>query len=448
MGHPFLNDGIDFGDVILAVIMAVIALVVTLVMTMLMVWFERKVVSRLQNRIGPNVAGPFGLSQTLADGMKLLFKEDIIPSKADRVLFILAPFLAVVPAFLTFTVVPIAGDFSDGKTGTSTLPDFLGGREFLWQVADLPVGILFFLAMSSLAVYGTVLAGYGSGSKYPLISSIRATAQAISYEAALGLSLATVLLVSGTLSTHGMVMNQAGDSLLGFNIAGWHVVTTGFIPFVVFLIAITAELNRPPFDLVEAEQELVGGFHTEYSSFRFALFFLAEFMNTVTMGGIIVTLFFGGPAGPQLLPIGAAMGFIWFFLKILVFLFIFVWFRATLPRVRYDQLMDLGWKVLIPLSLGWLIMIGGIRLVSSGDMSFSDSQFLDTIVVIGVGLVIGVLASFLLMAAVRTARDERLAAQGLVEVPYLDPTADSPAPKAHSHAGAPGDQSDSTGGGH
>ncbi len=446
-GHPFLSDGtVDFGDVILAVVLAGVALVITLVMTMLMVWFERKVVGRLQNRVGPNVAGPFGLLQTMADGMKLLFKEDLIPAKADRKLFILAPFLAVVPAFLTFTVVPIAGDFSNGGSGTSTLPGFLGSREFLWQVADVPVGILFFLAMSSLAVYGTVLAGYSSGSKYPLIASVRATAQAISYEAALGLSLAAVLLVSGTLSTHEMVLNQVRDSWGGFNFTGWHVFTTGLVPMVVFLIAATAELNRPPFDLVEAEQELVGGFHTEYSSFRFAMFFLAEFMNTVTMGGIIVTLFLGGPAGPQLLPIGAAMGFIWFFLKLMVFLFIFVWFRATLPRVRYDQLMDLGWKVLIPISLAWLIMIGGLQLVSSGAVSFTDSAWADRLIVIGLWLGLGVLGYILLSSAVRTAREERLAEQGLAVVPH------QPGSFEHADSAATGSHAEpsptSTGGGH
>ncbi len=437
-GHPFLADGVDFGDVILAVVLALVALVLTLVMTMLMVWFERKVVGRLQNRIGPNVAGPFGLLQTMADGMKLLFKEDLIPAKADKVLFVLAPFLAVVPAFLTFTVVPIAGDFSNGGSGSSTLPGFLGSREFLWQVADVPIGILFFLAMSSLAVYGIVLAGYGSGSKYPLISSVRATAQAISYEAALGLSLAAVFLVSGALSTNQIVLNQVAEGYGGFNFTRWNVVTTGLIPFIVFLIAATAELNRPPFDLVEAEQELVGGFHTEYSSFRFALFFLAEFMNTVTMGGIIVTLFFGGPSGPQLLPLGAFMGFIWFFLKLMVFLFIFVWFRATLPRVRYDQLMDLGWKVLIPISLAWLLMLGGLQLVRSGDLSFVDSTSADLVIVIALGLAIGLLGYAMLNAAIRTSRSERLAEEGLKLI----------APKSQDSESLAGHQTGTTQGGH
>ncbi|MEL6984525.1 MAG: complex I subunit 1 family protein, partial [Actinomycetota bacterium] len=282
MGDPYLADGVDFGDVLLAVGKAVIAFAVLLVAVMLMVWFERKVVSRLQNRIGPNVAGPFGLFQTLADGIKLFFKEDIIPTRADRFVFQLAPYLALVPAFLTFAIIPIAGDFNGENDGRVTI----FGRETFIQVADLPVGILFFLAMSSLAVYGIMLAGWSSGSKYPLLGSVRASAQAISYEAALGLSLASVLLVSGTLSTNRIVDLQAAEGFAGF-IPNWNVIITGFVPFVIFLIAGTAELNRPPFDLVEAEQEIVGGFHTEYSSIRFALFFLAEFMNVVTLSAIM-----------------------------------------------------------------------------------------------------------------------------------------------------------------
>ena len=416
MGDPFLSDGVDFGDFVLAVGKSVVAFVVLLVSVMLMVWFERKVVSRLQNRIGPNVAGPFGLLQTLADGTKLFFKEDIIPTRADRFVFQLAPYLSLVPAFLTFAIIPVAGDFSDGKNGSVTM----FGRETFIQVADLPVGILFFLGMSSLAVYGIMLAGWSSGSKYPLLGSVRASAQAISYEAALGLALASVLLVSGTLSTNGIVQVQAGEGFGGF-LPNWNIIVTGFIPFVIFLIAGTAELNRPPFDLVEAEQEIVGGFHTEYSSIRFALFFLAEFMNTVTMGAIIVTLFFGGPAGPNLgfLP-GWLWGFVWFFSKLLVFLFIFVWFRATLPRLRYDQLMDLGWKVLIPLGLGWLLILAGIRLARNGEIDFGGSTFANTALVLAVGLAILVIAAMLLSLALRTARNERLKKQGLRAVPLTD----------------------------
>ncbi|MDH3293967.1 MAG: NADH-quinone oxidoreductase subunit NuoH [Acidimicrobiia bacterium] len=413
MGDPYLGDGgVDLGDLFLALGKAVIAFAVLLVAVMLMVWFERKVVGRLQNRIGPNVAGPFGLLQTLADGMKLFFKEDIIPTRADRFVFQLAPYLSLVPAFLTFTIIPIGGDFSGDNDGRVTM----FGRETFLQVADVPVGILFFLAMSSLAVYGVMLAGWSSGSKYPLLGSVRASAQAISYEAALGLSLASVLLVSGSLSTNQIVDAQAGEGFGGF-IPSWNIIITGFVPFVVFLIAGTAELNRPPFDLVEAEQEIVGGYHTEYSSIRFAMFFLAEFMNTVTMSAIIVTLFFGGPAGPDLgfLP-GWLWGFVWFFLKLLVFLFTFVWFRATLPRLRYDQLMDLGWKLLIPVSLGWLLMLAAIRLVRSGAIDYVDSDVGNTALVIAVGIGVLVVGALLLSAAVRTARHARLEAHGLVAV--------------------------------
>ncbi len=419
MGDPYLADGVDFGDVIMAVAKAGIAFALVLVSVMLMVWFERKVVSRLQNRIGPNVAGPFGLLQTLADGIKLFFKEDIIPTRADRFVFQLAPYLSLITAFLTFVLVPIAGDYSEGRNGSVTI----FGRETYVMVADLPVGILFFLAMSSLAVYGIMLAGWSSGSKYPLLGSVRASAQAISYEAALGLSLASVLLVSGSLSTHQIVMRQAEGAFGG--IATWNLVATAFIPFIVFLIAGTAELNRPPFDLVEAEQELVGGFHTEYSSIRFSLFYLAEFMNTVTMSAIIVTLFLGGPAGPNFgfLP-GWLWGFVWFFAKLLVFLFTFVWFRATLPRLRYDQLMDLGWKVLIPVSLGWLLMLAAIRLTQTGRIDVENTGA-DVVIVIGLGIAVLFIGAMLLSLAIRAAREERLAERGLVERPVAPTVGDA-----------------------
>lgn len=411
----YLNDGVDFGDVILALVKVVLCFAVLMVSVMLMVWFERKVVSRLQNRIGPNVAGPFGLLQTLADGIKLFFKEDIIPTKSDRYMFQLAPYLALVPAFLTFSIIPVAGNFSDGHDGSSTI----GGRTFLWQVSDPPIGVLFFLAMSAIAVYGIMLAGWSSGSKYPLLAAVRASAQAISYEAALGLSLAAVILVSKSLSTHDIVLTQASSVL------NWSVISTGVLPFVVFLIAGTAELNRPPFDLVEAEQELVGGFHTEYSSIRFALFFLAEFMNTVTMGALIVTLFFGGPAplidGWVIGPLGALNGFLWFFAKLLVFLFIFVWFRASLPRFRYDQLMNLGWKVLIPIALAWLLLLAGIRSAQAGVFGWTDDANVDTGIFIVVGLAIISVGYAVLRAAITNARTERLAEAGFTSVPIHQP---------------------------
>jgi NADH-quinone oxidoreductase subunit H len=344
-------------EFLIVIIKVLVVFVVGLVGTMLMVWFERKVISYMQNRIGPDKAGPKGLLQTLADGIKLFFKEDLIPDRSDRFVFILAPYLAFVPAFLVWSVIPLGGDFSNGKDGTVMI---LGHATKL-QLADPPIGVLLLLALSSIAIYGIMLAGWSSGSKYPLLGSVRASAQMVSYEAALGLSLATVILIAGTLSTSGIVAAQS-------SIGKWHVVATGVVPFVIFLIAATAELNRPPFDLVEAEQELVGGFNTEYSSIRFALFYLAEFMNTITMSGVIVTLFFGGPqpirfsgVNITLSFLGPFAGTVLFLLKVLVFLYMYVWFRATLPRLRYDQLMNLGWKLLIPLALGWFMLLAAFR---------------------------------------------------------------------------------------
>ena len=302
--------------------------VLLLVAVMLMIWFERKVHADMSNRIGPNRAGPFGILQTLADGVKFFFKEDLIPDRADRKIFILAPFLSMVPAFLVFSVVPIGGVFTDEKQGAVKL---FGHHTWL-QLADPPIGVLLILALSSIAVYGVMLAGWSSGSKYPLLGSVRASAQMVSYEAALGLSVVTVVLLAGSLSTHDIVMNQAGEGFGGI-LPRWNIIVTGLVPFVIFVIAGTAELNRPPFDLVEAEQELVGGFHTEYSSIRFALFYLAEFMNTVTMSAIIVTLFLGGPAGPTFFGPDWMWGPLWFLAKLVIFLFMFVWFRATLPAL-------------------------------------------------------------------------------------------------------------------
>ena len=391
VGDPLLSGGIGFDQILIVLLKVVIGFVGLLLSVILMVWFERKLVSDMQNRIGPNRAGPFGLFQTLADGMKLLLKEDLMPEKADRFVFRLAPFLLLVPAFVTFTIVPIAGNFNDGKDGIVTI---LGEQTYM-QVADPQMGILLFLAMSSIAVYGVMLAGWSSGSKYPLLGSVRATAQMVSYEAALGLSLAAVLLVAGSLSTNQIVAEQAGFR--------WNLWMTGLVPFVIFTIAGTAELNRPPFDLVEAEQELVGGFHTEYSSFRFAMFFLAEFLNTVTMSAIIVTLFFGGPSGPDFGITGwvsdYVLPFIWFFLMVMVFLCMFVLLRGTLPRLRYDQLMDLGWKLLIPLSLGWLLLLVGVRVGADLDWNLA--------VVVGVAVLGLVVGAGLLKLAIRSSASKR-----------------------------------------
>lgn len=321
----------------------------------------------MQNRIGPSRAGPFGILQTLADGIKLFFKEDLIPNKSDKFVFKLAPFFSLVPALLVFCVVPVAGDFSSGGNGTVT---WFGNETFV-QVADPHVGILFVLAMSSIAVYGIMLAGWSSGSKYPLLGSVRASAQMVSYEAALGLALIAVLLKSGTLSTHDIALQQNGG------ITDWGLVVTGFVPFIIFFIATTAELNSPPFDLVEAEQELVGGFHTEYSSIRFALFFMAEFMNVITMSAVMVTLFFGGPSGyyPSFGP-AWLWGLLWFVGKVFIFVSVFVWMRGTLPRPRYDQLMDLGWKLLIPLALGWVLLIAALDIFDDRGFGSGPAQIL------------------------------------------------------------------------
>ncbi|HEY8548243.1 MAG TPA: NADH-quinone oxidoreductase subunit NuoH [Acidimicrobiales bacterium] len=356
---PLLVGDFGWAEVGIVVLKTVVTFALLLVSVMLMVWFERKLIADMQHRLGPNRAGPFGLLQTLADGTKLFFKEDLVPDRADRRVFALAPYLSLIPAFVTFAVIPIGGGFDGKEQGTVEL----FGKETYLQLADPPIGVLLILAMSSIAVYGIMLAGWSSGSKYPLLGAVRASAQMVSYEASLGLSVVAVVLFTGSLSTHDIVLQQAGEGFGLFGDVGlphWNLIVTGVVPFVIFVISGTAEANRPPFDLVEAEQELVGGFNTEYSSIRFAFFYLAEFMNTVTLSAIIVTLFLGGPAGPILAGPAWLWGVIWFFLKLLVFLFMFVWFRATLPRFRYDQLMNLGWKVLIPLSLAWLLLLATI----------------------------------------------------------------------------------------
>jgi NADH-quinone oxidoreductase subunit H len=361
----------DFVDFLLVVARVLATFVLLLLVTVVNVWAERKIVADMQNRIGPNRAGPFGILQTVADGLKLFFKEQITPRKAELGAFILAPFLAVIPAFLIFTVVPWGA------------PITVAGREFPLQGTDLNVGVLFILAMSSMAVYAVVLAGWSSGSKYPLLGGVRATAQAISYEAAMGLAIVAVVMYSatagdggGTLSLAGIVERQSGslaDVLPQFSavtqfLPRWNAIPQ-IVAFVIFLIAAVAETNRAPFDLVEAEQELVGGFHTEYSGMRFAMFFLAEYVNIFSMAAIAATLFLGGWNGPtfeSVLPawISAILPTVWLLAKTYVIVFLFFWIRATLPRLRYDQLMQLGWKRLIPGALGWLVLstvVIGIR---------------------------------------------------------------------------------------
>lgn len=343
VADPLLSGGVTWAILIIVVVKVVAAFVVVMVGVMLMVWFERKAISDMQSRIGPQRWGPFGILQTLADGIKLFFKEDIIPSQADRVVFKTAPYLVLIPALVTFSIIPLGGTIT------------VAGHVVQLQVANPPVGVLVMLAMSGLSVYGVMLAGWSSGSKYPLLSAVRASAQMISYEAALGMTIVTIALVSGSLTTRDIVDSQ------GQGIWHWNLIRLGFVPFIVFVIAITAELNRPPFDVVEAESELVAGFNTEYSSIRFALFFLAEFLNTVTMSAMIVTLFLGGPAGwvPHVAHLAWLFPIAWFLAKTVTLCFVYVWFRGALPRFRYDHVMELGWKRLIPLSLGWMLIVAG-----------------------------------------------------------------------------------------
>ena len=347
-------------EFIIALIKANIVLGVLLTNTILLIWFERKLVAGMQSRVGPDRAGPFGILQTVADAIKLMLKEQILPLKADRAMYLLAPIVALVPSFLIFMIIPLGPNLNIEFGGENYIVEFVG--------ADLNVGVLYFLALSSIAVYSVVLAGWSSGSKYPLLGGVRASAQMISYEAAMGLALVPVILYSGSLSLVDIVDSQSGNlsssipilnSIVSF-IPKWNVFPQ-FVAFGIFFIAAVAEVNRAPFDLVEAEQELVGGFHTEYSGFRFAMFFLAEYINMFNMCAITATFFLGGWLGPtfeNFLPpfLSSIMPIIWLGVKTFSLLFIFVWIRATLPRLRYDQLMELGWKRLIPASLVWLIL--------------------------------------------------------------------------------------------
>jgi NADH-quinone oxidoreductase subunit H len=349
VGDPLFDGPMSWSVFAVVVIKVVFAFALLLVSVMLYIWGMRKVIADMQNRIGPNRAGPYGVLQTLADGIKLFFKEQSIPSSADRSVFRLAPYLSIMPAFLMFCVIPIGGTVS-----------ILGHTTFL-QVADLPIGALFILAMSGLGVYGVMLAGWSSGSKYPLLGAVRSTAQLLSYEAAFGLAILGVLIQAQTLSTHQIAVQQAWLHPNSF-VTDWYWLRA-LVPFAIFLIAATAETNHPPFDLVEAEQELVGGFNTEYTGIRFAIFFLAEFMNVITMSAIATTLFLGGPSGPALGFLGAdspvnvwLMPMFWFAVKVLGLLFATVWLRASLPRMRYDKLMALGWKYLIEIAILWVLV--------------------------------------------------------------------------------------------
>jgi len=335
----------------LVVIKAVLIFVILVLLTLFNIWFERRVVARMQHRIGPNVNGPFGLLQSLADGVKLALKEDIIPTAADKAVFIIAPVVSTVPAFLAFAVIPF------GPVVTVPFTDI----ETPLQLTDMPVGVLFIFAISSIGIYGIVLGGWSSGSTYSLLGGLRSSAQMISYEVAMGLALVAVFLYAGSMSTSEIVDAQ---SRLWFGLI--------LIPsFVIYMIAMVGETNRAPFDLPEAEGELVGGFHTEYSSLKFALFFLAEYVNMVTVSALATTLFLGGWRAPW--PLSAIndgmlnQGYwpvLWFLAKVILFVFVFIWLRGTLPRLRYDQFMAFGWKRLIPVALVWIVAVAAIRAIS------------------------------------------------------------------------------------
>jgi NADH-quinone oxidoreductase subunit H len=328
----------DWLDWILVVARVVVVFAALLLVVLLTIWAERKIVARMQTRLGPRRAGPFGILITLADGIKLFFKEGITPSQADRPVYLLAPIVSLIPAVLAFAVVP----FGTGVT--------LFDRRVPFQLADLNVGILWVLAMGSLAVYGVVLAGWSSGSSYPLLGGIRSSAQMISYEVGMGLGLVAVLMYGGTLQMSELVARQ--DRI-------WNVIPQ-FPAFLIYAVAALAETNRPPFDLPEAETELVAGYHTEYSGIKFAMFFLAEYLHTITASAVAVTLFFGGWRGPIFDFLPWVWPLVWFVLKVSVVVFVFIWVRATVPRFRYDRLMHFGWKVLIPWGLVWILATGAI----------------------------------------------------------------------------------------
>jgi NADH-quinone oxidoreductase subunit H len=335
----------DLLGFIIILVKVLVVFAATMITVMGMIYAERRVSAFMQGRLGPNRVGPKGLLQPIADGIKFFMKEDLIPSGADKPIFILAPAILLIPALMTFAVIPFGSSIT------------MFGREIALQVADVNVGILYILALTSIGVYGIVLAGWSSNSKYSLLGGLRSSAQLISYELAMGLAVVSIILLAGSLRLNDIIADQQGYFL------SWNVFKQP-LAFIIFLVAVYAETNRLPFDLTEAEQELVGGYHTEYSSLKFAMFFLAEYANMITAAALTVTLFFGGWDVPLLDEsslglLGAILSVLSFILKMAFFLFLFIWVRWTFPRFRYDQLMRLGWKVLLPLALVNIFLTGG-----------------------------------------------------------------------------------------
>jgi len=371
------------------IIIKVVAIFAFLVVvTLFTIWYERRVVARMQHRPGPNRHGPFGLLQSLADGLKLAFKEDIMPKMADKVVYFFAPVISTVCAFTAFSVMPFGPVVS------------IFGHHTPLQLTDTPVSVLVVLACSSMGVYGVVLGGWASGSTYPLLGGLRSSAQMISYEVAMGLSIVAVFMTANSMSTSVIVESQAHGNPVtwgGFHVTlpSWYAIM--LLPsFVIYFVSAVGETNRAPFDLPEAESELVGGFHTEYSSLKFALFFLAEYVNMVTVSGLCATLFLGGwraPAPVTSVWSGANSGWwplLWFTVKVLLLLFVFVWLRGTLPRLRYDQFMRLGWKVLLPANLVWILALAGIKVLQQSQFETSTR-----LVILGGGAVLVLLVLLL-----------------------------------------------------
>jgi NADH-quinone oxidoreductase subunit H len=371
-------------------IKVLLVFVFLVVLTLFNIWLERRVVARMQHRIGPNVHGPQGLLQSLADGMKLMFKEDLMPKGVDKVVFIAAPVIVSIPAFLTFAVIPFGPTVKIPFTDTYTR----------LQLTDLPVSTIYVLAIASIGIYGIVLGGWSSNSTYSLLGGLRSSAQMISYEVGMGLAFVTVFLFAGSMSTSEIVAAQGSNqsiSLFGADIPipGWYAFLL-FPSFVIYVISMVGETNRAPFDLPEAEGELVAGFLTEYSSMKYAMFFLAEYINMATVSALATTLFLGGWRAPWPISIwdGANSGFwpvLWFVGKMMCFIFFYIWLRGTLPRLRYDQFMKLGWKILIPVSLGWILLVATVRAVGR-ETTFSRTTLL---VAAAVVLLIAVITMFI-----------------------------------------------------
>ena len=327
------------------VVKVLVVFAATMLAVLVMIYAERRVSAFMQDRVGPNRVGPKGVLQPLADGIKFLMKEDLVPERVDKPIFILAPAILLIPALMTFAVIPFGSSIN------------LFGREIALQVADVNVGILYVLALTSISVYGIVLAGWSSNNKYSLLGGLRSSAQLISYELAMGLAVVSIIILAGSLRLNDIITNQQGSFF------SWNIFRQP-LAFLIFLIAVYAETNRLPFDLSEAEQELVGGYHTEYSSMKFAMFFMAEYANMITAAALTVTLFFGGWDVPLLDEgslglFGTLLSVLSFILKMAFFLFLFIWVRWTFPRFRYDQLMRLGWKVMLPLALFNIFLTGG-----------------------------------------------------------------------------------------